>query len=61
MPCLTPTNKCFWKDHNDIEHRVKTRSRATRQGKHQPIVSFQAVDRYNKGKDDKTTDFYVNK
>ena len=48
--CLTPTNKCFWKDPNDVEHRIKARSRV----KSQSIVSFLAVDRYNKGKNDKT-------
>ena len=55
--CLTPTNKCFWKDPNDVEHRIKARSRV----KSQSIVSFLAVDRYNKGKNDKTIDFCVNK
>ena len=55
--CFAPTDKCFWKDPNDVKHGVKTRSRAN----NKPTVSFQAVDKYRVDKIEKTIDFYVNK
>ena len=50
--CLLQFNKCFWKVPSDVRCGVKTRSHA----KSKPSVSFQTVDRYNKERDNKTTD-----
>ena len=55
--CFSPTDKWFWKDPNDVKHGVKTRSRAN----NKPTVSFQAVDKHQEVKIEKTIDFYVNK
>ena len=54
---FAPTDKCFWKDPNDVKHGVKTRLRAN----NKPTVSFQAVYKYREDKIEKTIDFYVNK
>ena len=51
------TNKCFWKDPNDVKHEVKTRSRAH----NKPTITFEAFDKYCEDKIEKTIDFYVNK
>ena len=40
--CFVPTNKCFWKDPNDVKHGLKTKSRAH----NKPTISLQAFDKY---------------
>ena len=39
--CFEPTDKCFWKDPNDVKHEVKTRSDANRS---QPLVFKQPIN-----------------
>ena len=51
--CFAPTDTCFWKDPNDVKHRVKTRSSAN----NEPTVSFQPVDKYRENKIEKTLIF----
>ena len=55
--CFAPTDKCFWKDPNDVKDGVKTRSRANNEAN----VSFKAADKYREDKIEKTINFYVNK
>ena len=40
--CLTPTNKCFWKDPKDIISAGKT----TSQLKKQPIAHYKTIAKY---------------
>ena len=40
--CLIPTNKCFWKDPNDVINAVRTRS----QLKNLPIAHWKTIDHY---------------
>ena len=44
--CFAPTDKCFWKDPNDVKDGAKTRSRANDEA----TVSFQAADKYREDK-----------
>ena len=42
MKCLTPTNKCFWKDPSDITNTVTTRF----QLKNEPNAHWETIDSY---------------
>ena len=40
--CITPTDKCMWKNRNGVPNRVKTRSKT----KNEPTIDYEEVDRY---------------